>query len=140
MAVACDKASLLVNTICDRARPLRDLLLLAGLYYTSKKAVSWTNTAYSVFKTFVLPAVWPRNFRKEYGQWAGMQSLSKIFEKLKNLFKIVLFFYSVVTGCTRGIGLGYVHALAKRGMDIIMIGRDSSRLEPIAAQISKCVA
>ena len=49
---------------------------------------------------------------------------------------VCFYHFIVVTGCTRGIGLGYVHALAKRGMDIIMIGRDGSRLEPSAAQIS----
>ena len=41
----------------------------------------------------------------------------------------------VVTGCTRGIGLCYTHELAKRGMNLILIGRNSSKLKDIASDI-----
>ena len=30
---------------------------------------------YSGLITFVIPSIWPRNFPKEYGQWAGNESL-----------------------------------------------------------------
>ena len=41
----------------------------------------------------------------------------------------------MVTGCTRGIGLCYAHELAKRGMNLILIGRNSSKLKEIASDI-----
>ena len=43
--------------------------------------------------------------------------------------------YLVVTGCTRGIGLCYAHELAKRGMNLILIGRNASKLKDIASDI-----
>ena len=41
----------------------------------------------------------------------------------------------VVTGCTRGIGLCYAHELAIRGMNLILIGRNTNKLKEIASDI-----
>ena len=41
----------------------------------------------------------------------------------------------MVTGCTRGIGLCYAHELAKRGINLILIGRNSTRLRNIASDL-----
>ena len=41
----------------------------------------------------------------------------------------------VVTGCTRGIGLCYAHELAIRGMNLILIGRNTIRSKDIASDI-----
>ena len=51
------------------------------------------------------------------------------------IFFCNLFLHLVVTGCTRGIGLCYAHELAKRGMNLILIGRNSSKLKEIASDI-----
>ncbi len=91
---------------------IRQVLLVAGLYFSLRKGFSFIRSGYEAFKTFGLPLVWPRNFSKEYGQWA------------------------VVTGCTRGMGLCFVQELAKKGMDIVLIGRSIHKLTKIAADIS----
>jgi 3-oxoacyl-[acyl-carrier protein] reductase len=41
----------------------------------------------------------------------------------------------LVTGSTRGIGLGVAHAFAQQGAIVIIIGRDQKQAEEIAAQI-----
>jgi 17beta-estradiol 17-dehydrogenase / very-long-chain 3-oxoacyl-CoA reductase len=45
--------------------------------------------------------------------------------------------FSVVTGCTRGIGQAYVDELAKRKMDIILIGRSLPALKEMAANVGE---
>ncbi len=111
MSSAVEKVTSLVTL--SRSKPLQDAIFYLGLYYLTKTALSFTTGTYRVFKTFILPSVWPRYFRKEYGQWA------------------------VVTGCTAGIGLGYVEALAENGMDIVLVGRTRSKLDNVAKNISK---
>lgn len=44
---------------------------------------------------------------------------------------------SVVTGATDGIGKAYAKALAKEGMNIILISRTKQKLENVAAEIGK---
>lgn len=111
MALAVDNANLLFDTLTKRFQPLRDFLLLAGIYFTSKVTLKTLSGIYCAFKTFGLPLVWPRNFPKEYGQWA------------------------IVTGCSKGIGLSYAHELAKRGMNLILIARKADLLKTIAKDI-----
>ena len=53
-------------------RPWKKAIVLAGLYYTSKTAFNTLSAFWEGFKTFALPSFWPRNFVKEYGEWAGM--------------------------------------------------------------------
>ena len=43
--------------------------------------------------------------------------------------------FSVVTGCSKGIGLSYVHELAKKGMNIVLIARKAELLNKIADEI-----
>ena len=52
-------------------RPWKKAIVLAGLYYSSKTAYSTLSALWNGFKTFGLPLFWPRNFVKEYGEWAG---------------------------------------------------------------------
>ena len=49
----------------------KDIVLLAGVFYVFKFALKTVYSLYSTFKVFVLPAIWHRNFPKEYGPWAG---------------------------------------------------------------------
>ncbi|KAF2349297.1 Death domain [Trinorchestia longiramus] len=43
--------------------------------------------------------------------------------------------WAVVTGATDGIGKAYVFELAKRGLDIVLISRTTSKLQAVAAEI-----
>lgn len=43
----------------------------------------------------------------------------------------------MVTGCTDGIGKEYAKELAKTKMNIVLISRTQSKLEKVAAEISK---
>ena len=52
--------------------------------------------------------------------------------------------WAVVTGCTDGIGKAYTEALAKRGLNIVLISRTLSKLEDQAKELEenankKCV-
>ncbi len=53
---------------------VRDGFFLLGMYYLSKTTLTLSQETYKAIKTYVLPAFWPRNFKKEYGQWAGSTS------------------------------------------------------------------
>jgi len=92
-------------------RNWRDLILLAGLYYTTKVTINTVDSLYNGFKTFCLPLIWQRDFQEEYGPWA------------------------VITGCSKGIGLCYAHELAKRGMNLVLIARKVELLNKIADEI-----
>lgn len=42
---------------------------------------------------------------------------------------------ALVTGGTSGIGNAFAHALAKRGDDVVLVSRDTARMESVAAEI-----
>ena len=42
--------------------------------------------------------------------------------------------FAVITGASRGIGAAYAKALAERGYDLLVVGRDRDRLERVADQ------
>lgn len=44
----------------------------------------------------------------------------------------------MVTGATDGIGKAYAKALAKEGLNIILISRTKEKLDNVAAEIGKC--
>lgn len=44
--------------------------------------------------------------------------------------------WAVITGCTDGIGLAYAHALARKGLNLVLISRTQSRLNDCAAELS----
>ena len=45
--------------------------------------------------------------------------------------------WAVITGATDGIGKAYAHALAKKGMSIVLISRTESKLQEVKAEIEK---
>lgn len=45
--------------------------------------------------------------------------------------------FSVVTGCTDGIGKEYAKELAKRGMNIVMVSRTLEKLQKVSSEIGK---
>ena len=72
MSFIADAANMLLETIKNDV--FRDFLLLVGLFYVSKFVLKSVCGLYIVFKTFLLPLIWPRNFPEEYGSWAGNPS------------------------------------------------------------------
>ncbi|XP_016532450.1 very-long-chain 3-oxoacyl-CoA reductase-like [Poecilia formosa] len=62
------------------------------------------------FRQYVLSSLCQANLRA-YGQWA------------------------VVTGATSGIGKAYATELARRGLDVVLIGRSDERLQKVAKKI-----
>ena len=81
-----------------------NVLYIFALIFGAKMA----RLVYQGFKTFILPRFVTRNFPREYGPWA------------------------VITGCTRGVGLWYAHELAKRRMNLVLVGRSLSKLQEVA--------
>ena len=88
-------------------------LSIIGLIFLIKLAFSVVIDLTVGFKTYVLPFINNKNddFVNMYGQWA------------------------VVTGCTQGIGKSYVEELAKKGMNLVLISRNQSKLECLEKQI-----
>jgi hypothetical protein len=65
---------------------------------------------------------------------SGVKLLLRCFHEPALISKFLL---SVVTGCTRGMGRAYVDELARRKMDIVLVGRSLSALKTIAAEVGK---
>lgn len=75
--------------------------------------------------------------------------LSIFFSKLKNCFYLFYSYWAkpinfknygntaIITGASDGIGKEYAKALAKRGLDVIIIARTKSKLEVLCADIEK---
>lgn len=74
MAVVVDRASLLVDQAFRRFRPLRDVLLAVGLYYSAKSALKLTCDVVNGVRVYVLSRLFGStvDFPAEYGgKWAG---------------------------------------------------------------------
>ena len=84
--------------------PMKQILSLIGAYFSLRIATRVLWHSFQGFKSFILPSLWPRNFVQEYGSWA------------------------VITGCTRGIGYYYAKELAARNMNLLLIGRNTKKL------------
>ena len=52
-------------------RNWRNVILLAGIYYSTKLTLKTVGGLYSGFKTFCLPLVLARDYKTDYGPWAG---------------------------------------------------------------------
>lgn len=73
-----------------------------------KPFVNELRTVYQIVQSFFAPKI---NFKEKFGPWA------------------------IVTGCTDGIGKSISFELAKRGLNIVLISRSSSKLEKVATEI-----
>ena len=80
---------------------------IIGFIFLIKMAFSVVIDFTVGFKTYVFPMLSNKtdDFANMYGKWA------------------------VVTGCTQGIGKSYADELARRGMNLVLISRNQSKLE-----------
>merc|ERR1719201_3056883 len=87
------------------------LVTLLGLVSCLRMAFGLLKNLRDLIWAYVLPRIWPVDLVKTYGKWA------------------------VVTGCTGGIGKAYVHSLAARGMDIVLVGRSMEKLRALEVEL-----
>ena len=52
-------------------------------------------------------------------------------------FTFHLILFSVITGSTDGIGKAYAFALAKLGLNIVLISRNQEKLDKVASELSE---
>ena len=71
-----DGFGVLFEQICSDLRPLRDLLITVGAFYTAKIVVTNVYQVLRAIRLFVLPKIvpWETNLPKRYGKWAGTES------------------------------------------------------------------
>ena len=71
--------SLLESLTNGELKNFRNIVLIAGLCYLVKLSFKFLWNLYSGLVTFIIPSIWPRNFPKEYGPWAGNRSHNSHF-------------------------------------------------------------
>merc|ERR1712212_238405 len=89
------------------------IITLLGLASSLRIAFGLLKNLRDLIWAYVLPRIWPVDLVKTYGKWA------------------------VVTGCTGGIGKAYVHSLAARGMDIVLVGRSMEKLQALETELER---
>ena len=90
------------------------IFCLFGVIYIFKLTLELLWDLKDACFAYVFPRLFTStNFTEKYGKWA------------------------IVTGCTQGIGRSYVEELAKRGMKVVLISRNPSKLDSCAQQL-KC--
>ena len=113
MAVAVDRANLLTDQIIRSFRPLRDVLLAIGLFYSIKNAIKFAYKLSSAVTVFGMSHFRSLYFIQDYGEWA------------------------IVTGCTQGIGLAYAKELAKRKMNLLLVSRNLEKLMLLGEELEQ---
>ncbi|NXF29214.1 HSDL1 protein, partial [Nyctibius bracteatus] len=111
---AVDRFSLLYREISHSCNSYMEALAIVGAWYAVRTCVSLAFDTYSMLRLHLIPKLGGEiDLVKQYGKWA------------------------VVTGSTDGIGKAYAEELAKRGVNIILIGRNKEKLEAVSRSISE---
>lgn len=109
-----DSARVLIDMISKDMGVYSDIVNVVGALYIGKIALSLLLKIVKYCRLYVYCSInGTRNLVKQYGEWA------------------------VVTGATDGIGRAYAFELAKRGMNIVLISRTSSKLQNVSEEIVK---
>lgn len=88
-----------------QTQPLCTLLLFLGLILVSKHSISLLKW---IFITLLRP---PKNLKSTYGPWA------------------------LITGSTDGIGKAFAFQLAQKGLNLILVSRNSDKLRRVSHEI-----
>lgn len=107
---AVDGAKYLIDHIVKKLNRIQEVFAVIGVLYTSKLSLKLAWHVLAGFRTHVWSRLRPIDL-KGYGEWA------------------------VVTGSTEGIGNAYCHALARRGMNIVLISRNINKLQRVAQEL-----
>ncbi|KAM8834894.1 hydroxysteroid (20-beta) dehydrogenase 2 [Synchiropus picturatus] len=91
---------------------LFDLLHVVALLVLAQQVLKMLWSCFNCFKQYFLSEIWRTDVRK-FGRWA------------------------VITGSTSGIGKAYALELAKRGLDIVLVGRSEQKLQQVAKEIEE---
>lgn len=94
------------------AKRYRNYLALIGFLYCGKLGCAVMSRLYEAFKVHTLARIWKTDLKK-YGQWA------------------------LVTGCTEGIGKEYARQLAARGLNVVLVSRNRTKLEAVQLELGK---
>ena len=108
MAVAVDRANLLIDQIIRSFRPARDTLIAIGLFYSVKHVLKLAYQLTYGTTVFGFSRLRCPTFVTSYGKWA------------------------IVTGCTQGIGLAYTKELAKRKINVVLVSRNPDKLAALS--------
>ncbi|XP_045595200.2 inactive hydroxysteroid dehydrogenase-like protein 1 [Procambarus clarkii] len=112
MDVLVDSAKWLLEEAVKDLQQVKDVLCVIGVVYVGKVTLTVVCNLASVLRVHVWSKLVSRNLVREYGgKWA------------------------VVTGSSDGIGKGYAAALAKKGMNVMLISRTQEKLEKVAQDI-----
>ena len=96
------------------ANRYRNYLALIGFLYCGKLGCAVTSRVYEAFKVHMLSRIWKTDLKK-YGSWA------------------------LVTGCTEGIGREYARQLAARGLNIVLVSRNQTKLETVKLELGEFI-
>lgn len=102
----------IIRDIDPKLRVVIDTFTLLGLIYSTRVVLSLLSTAFTGFRVHLWSRVWKIDLKQRYGEWA------------------------VITGATDGIGLEYARALAKRGLSLVLIGRNEVKLARVKTELS----
>ncbi|XP_069192696.1 inactive hydroxysteroid dehydrogenase-like protein 1 [Procambarus clarkii] len=112
MALSVDSAKWLTEVVVKGLQQVADVLSFIGIFYVGKVTLTVVWDLTSALRVHVWSKLVSRDLAREYGgKWA------------------------VVTGASDGIGKGYAAALAKKGMNVMLISRTQEKLEKVAQDI-----
>ncbi|XP_078699620.1 inactive hydroxysteroid dehydrogenase-like protein 1 [Branchiostoma floridae x Branchiostoma belcheri] len=108
---AVDRFSFLAAEISKTINYYNDILAILGAVYVGKKVLDLVMGFLGGTRVHFISRIAKPDLTKRYGPWA------------------------VVTGCTDGIGKAYAQELASRGLNIVLISRNQTKLENTAHTI-----
>ncbi|KAJ8396242.1 hypothetical protein AAFF_G00021090 [Aldrovandia affinis] len=110
---AVDSFQLLYREIARSCNCYVETLALVGAFYTASKAVVFARDCYSLIRLHFIPRLmYNRNLVRRFGEWA------------------------VIYGASEAVAKAYAEELARHGVSIILISRNSTSVEGAAKAIA----
>ena len=92
---------------------VESIIFYAGVLFLLKFVVNLLWYVNDGLKAYAYPNIFSIDYKQKYGEWA------------------------VVTGCTQGIGKCYAEEMAKKGLNVVLVSRSKSKLDPLAQELSQ---